>query len=185
VHYGEGSPQVVATALPENKGLVHFGLFIGSLDDHCWSELIAAISTHPTLRTFQFRDIRNADGRYSSSSTNVMRFHFPCRLILMTRMHLSLLVLNVISPGSCFLRSQRSRNRQPVLASWREPWLVRRRNLRWYGGSSLRTTTSFAVTRAKHVTTPSRFRRERAGGRLLMMTSLLTTRSCLATESSG
>jgi hypothetical protein len=54
---GDGSPQALASALLENKGLVHFGLHRCRLDDHCWSELMAAISTHPTLRTLKFRDV--------------------------------------------------------------------------------------------------------------------------------
>jgi hypothetical protein len=42
-------------ALLENRGLVHFGLDHCSLDNHCWSELMAVISTHPTLRSLCFR----------------------------------------------------------------------------------------------------------------------------------
>jgi hypothetical protein len=54
--------QALTTALLENKGLVHFGLDQCRLDDHCWSKLMAAISTHPTLRVLKFRYIRNLDG---------------------------------------------------------------------------------------------------------------------------
>jgi hypothetical protein len=65
---GDGSSQALARALLENKGLVHFGLDQCDLGDHCWSELMAAISSHPTLRTLNFRGIRNIDGLPSSSS---------------------------------------------------------------------------------------------------------------------
>jgi hypothetical protein len=111
-----------------------------------------------------------------------MKFHVAMRLRLigMTGMHSSLLHLSVISTGSGLFQSRRSRNRQPAPQSWRKRWLVWRRNLRWYGWSSLRTTTSFAVagTQLGHGTmTPSRFRRVSAVGRLPMMTRVLTLRS--------
>jgi hypothetical protein len=65
---GDGSSQALASALLENKGLVHFGLRFCRLDDHCWSELMAAISTHLTLRTLNFRRISDVDGFFPSSS---------------------------------------------------------------------------------------------------------------------
>jgi hypothetical protein len=49
--------QALASVLPENKGLAHFGLHRCRWDGHCWSELIAAISTHPTLRTLNLQDV--------------------------------------------------------------------------------------------------------------------------------
>jgi hypothetical protein len=73
VYYSEGSPQALASALLENKGLVHFGLHHSRLDDHCWSELMAAISTHPTLRTLDFRLIHSTDGRDMISSSKLDR----------------------------------------------------------------------------------------------------------------
>jgi hypothetical protein len=136
----------------------------------------------------------NASGGFASSSTKRDRAKAIADMLLVNT-HIdeiifcggpsfnqgdwnALLVLSIISTGSGLLQSQRSRNCQPVLPSWREPWLVWRGNLRWYGWSSLRTTTSFEVTWTKHVTTPSRFRRESAFGRLPMMTRMLTTISC-------
>jgi hypothetical protein len=66
---GEGSPQALAGALLENRELIHFGLDRCRFNGHCWSELMAAISTHPTLRTLNFRGIHNRDDRvYSNSS---------------------------------------------------------------------------------------------------------------------
>jgi hypothetical protein len=65
---GDGSPQALASSLLENKGLVHFGLDRCDLGDHCWSELMAATSMHPTLRALNFRGIRNVDGLPSSLS---------------------------------------------------------------------------------------------------------------------
>jgi hypothetical protein len=56
IYYSLGSPQALTRALLENKGLVHFGLYQSRLDAHCWSELMAAISTHPTLRSLSFRE---------------------------------------------------------------------------------------------------------------------------------
>jgi hypothetical protein len=66
--HADGSPQALARALLENKGLIHFGLDRCTLDGNCWSELMAAISTHPTLRTLNFPGIRNVDGLPPSSS---------------------------------------------------------------------------------------------------------------------
>jgi hypothetical protein len=58
VYYSHGLPQALASALLENKGLVHFGLDHYGLDNHFWGELMAAISTHPTLRSLCFREDR-------------------------------------------------------------------------------------------------------------------------------
>jgi hypothetical protein len=63
----DGSSQALASALLENQGLVHFGL------DGCemegWNEIMAAISTHPTLRTLNFRGIYDVDYLSPSSFT--------------------------------------------------------------------------------------------------------------------
>jgi hypothetical protein len=67
---GECFPKALITcALLENKRLVHFGLLQCRLDVHCWSELMATIYTHPTVRTLKFRDIHNVDEISPSSST--------------------------------------------------------------------------------------------------------------------
>jgi hypothetical protein len=76
---GDGSPQALASALLENKGLVHFGLHRCRLDDHCWSKLMAAISMHPTLRTLKFRDVS------SSSSTNRDRTKQIANMLLVNK----------------------------------------------------------------------------------------------------
>jgi hypothetical protein len=65
---GDGSSQALAGALLSNKGLVHFGLDRCFLGGRCWSELMAAISTHSTLRMLKFQNICNADEQYLSSS---------------------------------------------------------------------------------------------------------------------
>jgi hypothetical protein len=54
--------QALASALLENQGLVHFGLHRCTFNRHCWRELTAAISTHPTLRTINFRGFRSVGG---------------------------------------------------------------------------------------------------------------------------
>jgi hypothetical protein len=55
---GEGSSQALAGALLKNHGLVHFGLYMYEMDG--WNEIMAAISTHPILRTLNFRFNRNS-----------------------------------------------------------------------------------------------------------------------------
>jgi hypothetical protein len=82
---GDGSSQALASALLENKGLVHFGLLRCSLDDHCWSNLMAAISTHPTLRRLNFRGIYNARGEPSSSSTKRERTKTVANMLLVNK----------------------------------------------------------------------------------------------------
>jgi hypothetical protein len=42
-----GIPQALASALKENKGLIHLGLCNCVVDENCWSELMDAISVHP------------------------------------------------------------------------------------------------------------------------------------------
>jgi hypothetical protein len=56
---GDDSSQALASALLENQGLFHFGVNECRLDGRCWSELMAAISTHPTLRTLNFQCTRD------------------------------------------------------------------------------------------------------------------------------
>jgi hypothetical protein len=85
VWFDDGSSQALTSALLENKELVHFGLRFCRLDDHFWSELMAAISTHPTLRTLKFRDIYNADGRSSSSSTKRERTQAVADMLLVNK----------------------------------------------------------------------------------------------------
>jgi hypothetical protein len=80
-----GSSQALASALLENKGLVHFGLRFCRLDDHCWSEIMAAISTRPTLRTLNFRYIYNADGGASSLSTKRERAKAIANMLLVNK----------------------------------------------------------------------------------------------------
>jgi hypothetical protein len=124
---GEGSLQALASALLENKGLTHFGLCLCRLDNHCWSELMADISTHATLRTLKFRDIRNVDGLAPSSSEkrdktkaianmllvnkHIDEIPFRCgkfRLIGMTGgMHSLPRELSASSTGSGYLQSRR------------------------------------------------------------------------------
>jgi hypothetical protein len=83
--YNEGSPQALASALLENKGLVHFGLDGCKLEDHCWSDLMVAISTHPTLRTLKFRDIRHVDGQSSSPYTKWARTQAVADMLLLNK----------------------------------------------------------------------------------------------------
>jgi hypothetical protein len=88
VGYREGSPEALASALPEDKGLVHFGLNGCRLDDHCWSELMAAITTHPTLRTLHFQNVYNFDGGHSSSSTKRERTKAIANMLLVINKHI-------------------------------------------------------------------------------------------------
>jgi hypothetical protein len=90
---GEGFPKaLLASALLENKGLVHFGLFQCRLDGHSWSELMAAISTHPTLRTLKFGEIYNVGGLLVypvSSSTKRDRTKVIANMLLVNKhMHI-------------------------------------------------------------------------------------------------
>jgi hypothetical protein len=57
------TPQGLAPALRENKGLTNL-IFDGwcSFDNRSWSELMAAISVHPSLRMLKFEDILDANG---------------------------------------------------------------------------------------------------------------------------
>jgi hypothetical protein len=85
VYYGEDSPQALASALLDNKGLVHFRLDQCGLDGRCWNELMAAISTHPTLRTLQFRGIYSVEGRGSSSSEKRARTKAVADMLLVNK----------------------------------------------------------------------------------------------------
>jgi hypothetical protein len=77
--------QAFARALLENKGLIHFGLNRCTLDGHCWSELMAAISTHLTLRTLNFRGIHDVDYLSPSSSTKRERTKSVADMLLFNK----------------------------------------------------------------------------------------------------
>jgi hypothetical protein len=64
--------QALTTAVLENKGLIHFGLTGCGLDGHCWDELMAAISTHPSLRTLHFRDFVPSTGSTKHDRTKAV-----------------------------------------------------------------------------------------------------------------
>jgi hypothetical protein len=87
IYICEGSPQALAGALLENKGLVHFSLELCRcrLDGPCWSELMGAISTHPTLRTLMFRGINNFDEGASSLSTKRARTKSVADMLLVNK----------------------------------------------------------------------------------------------------
>jgi hypothetical protein len=55
--FREGTPQFLAPALRENKGLTNLTLFQCCLDNRSWTELMAAISSHPSLRMLKFERI--------------------------------------------------------------------------------------------------------------------------------
>jgi hypothetical protein len=54
MHDNDGIPQALASALRENQGLTHLGLRDCRLDDDCLSELMGAITVHPSLRSLAF-----------------------------------------------------------------------------------------------------------------------------------
>jgi hypothetical protein len=66
-NFREGTPQALAPSLRENKGLTNLTLHHYSLDNRSWSELMAAISTHPSLRMLKLRSIRD-ENRHEPSS---------------------------------------------------------------------------------------------------------------------
>jgi hypothetical protein len=47
--------QALAAALHENKGLVHLAAYFSALDDSDWTNLLKAISLHPSLRSLDLR----------------------------------------------------------------------------------------------------------------------------------
>jgi hypothetical protein len=49
--------QALSSALLENKGLKHLGLNGCCLNDSCWSDILGAISRHPSLRTLNLSSI--------------------------------------------------------------------------------------------------------------------------------
>jgi hypothetical protein len=81
----EAQAQALARALLENQGLVHFGLHRCTLDGPCWSELMAAIYTHPTLRTLNFRHICYRDGRRASSPEKRDRTKAVANMLLVNK----------------------------------------------------------------------------------------------------
>jgi hypothetical protein len=70
-NFHEGAPQVLAPALRENKGLRHLTLSRYSLDNRSWNKLMAAISTHPSLRMLNFHYIY--DGNTEKPSLSMKR----------------------------------------------------------------------------------------------------------------
>jgi hypothetical protein len=52
--------QALAAALHENKGLVHLTVYLDALDDSDWTELLKAISLHPSLRSLDL-NLRHTD----------------------------------------------------------------------------------------------------------------------------
>jgi hypothetical protein len=56
-YFRDDTPQALAPALRENKGLTNLTLSHCRLDILSWSELMAAISTHPSLRMLKFQYI--------------------------------------------------------------------------------------------------------------------------------
>jgi hypothetical protein len=62
IHVHDESPQALVTILRENQGLTHLSLEYCNLDARYWSELMEAISMHPSLRTLNFVRILDEDG---------------------------------------------------------------------------------------------------------------------------
>jgi hypothetical protein len=56
--------QALSAALLGNKGLTHLGLNGCSLNDSCWSDILGAISQHPSLRTLNLSSI---DGKLDTT----------------------------------------------------------------------------------------------------------------------
>jgi hypothetical protein len=67
-NFREGTAQALAPALRENKGLTNLTLSRYSLDNRSWSELMDAISTHPSLRMLKFERIHDDNENEPSSS---------------------------------------------------------------------------------------------------------------------
>jgi hypothetical protein len=57
IHVRHGIPQALASALKENKGMVHLGLCNCVEDEKCWSELMDDISTHPKLLSLNIQRV--------------------------------------------------------------------------------------------------------------------------------
>jgi hypothetical protein len=66
--FGDVTPQALAPALRENKGLTNLTLFECCMDNRFWSELMAALSTRPFLRMLKFEGIQDENRRVPSSS---------------------------------------------------------------------------------------------------------------------
>jgi hypothetical protein len=62
VHAHHGIPQALAASLRENRGLTHLSLRASRWDDRCWSDLLEAVSTHPSLHTLAFKNIHVEGG---------------------------------------------------------------------------------------------------------------------------
>jgi hypothetical protein len=77
--------QALASALLENKGLIHFGLDQCRFNGPCWMEFMTAISTHSTLRTLNFRYIYDTNGISTSSSEKRDRTMTMANMLLVNK----------------------------------------------------------------------------------------------------
>jgi hypothetical protein len=59
---GDGIEQALVAALLENEVLTHLGLSFRDSDEGCWSELLGAVSTHPSLVSLDLESIDDEDG---------------------------------------------------------------------------------------------------------------------------
>jgi hypothetical protein len=166
IHFRDGIPQALASALRENEGLTHLSLCYCRLNDNCWSELIGAIPVRPSLCNLAFEWIQGviqAEDDLPSPSVKRDRTRalagmllvntrvdeiplMTIRSIRLSGMHSLFRDLSAISTGSDLFHCKRSGNRLPALPLWQEPWLVWQRNRILFGCSCYKTKTFFSIT---------------------------------------
>jgi hypothetical protein len=188
---GEGT--ALGTALLENQGLVYFCLHRCRLDGNCWNELMAAISTHPALRTLIFCCIYDVDGPFPSSSEK-RDGTIAIANILLVNKHIDKFPIfcevsfdrndwdALVSPrAECNLCRKRFAPIPKIEApSTRAAVMTRalarveRKALLVWMALSQNNDVVCSFTWTQHLKTPSRFRRERAVGRLPVMARVLT-----------
>jgi hypothetical protein len=100
--------QALAAALHGNKGLVHLTVSFDAFDESDVTELLGAISVHPSLRSLDLKTsgwfgFIDPEKRRGCTKAVGWCLFIPIRSIKTTGMHSLSQGLNVINIGSCFL----------------------------------------------------------------------------------